>query len=204
MIFPIYTYGTRVLKQKAEPVRTVDEETVKLVMDMFDTMHAAGGIGLAANQIGKPRRVITVDISDIEETKEPKTEEEKIRFKSHPPIALINPEIIHSEGIWTMEEGCLSIPEVRDMVERAEKIKVRYKDTSFRTVELEADGLFARVILHEIDHLNGILFLDHVPTEGRKVHKVQLKKIQRGEIETAYPVITAASENVRLESTNGA
>lgn len=203
MVLPIYTYGTRLLKQKADQVRNVDEELVKLIMDMFDTMHAADGIGLAANQVGKLKRVIVADLSDVEETREPNTDEEKIRFKNHPPIALINPEIISLEGTWTMEEGCLSIPGVRDLVERAEKIKIRYEDTNLRLAELDADGLLARVLLHEVDHINGVLFLDHVSAQKRKVHREQLKKIQRGEIDVAYPVKTAASAKVGLESTKG-
>ncbi len=204
MILPIHTYGTKVLKSKAKPVQKIDDELIKLVLDMFDTMHAADGIGLAANQVGELKRVIVADLSDVEETKEPNTEEEKIRFKNHPPIALIDPEIISLEGTWTMEEGCLSIPAVRDSVERAERIKVRYKDTNLRPTQLDADGLLARVILHEIDHINGVLFLDHLSAQKRKVHKEQLKKIQRGEIDVAYPVITAASAKVALESARGA
>lgn len=166
---------------------------------MFDTMHAASGIGLAANQVGKLQRVIVVDISDIEEDKETMDPETKRRFKPHPPIALINPELISSEGTWTMEEGCLSIPNVRDQVERDEKITVRYKDTNFRDVQLETDGLLARVILHEIDHLNGVLFVDHLSPQRRRVHREQLKKIQQGEFEVEYPVVTAVSQKVETE-----
>lgn len=199
MILPIYTYGTKVLKTKAKPVTKVDGSIIKLIMDMFDTMHAANGIGLAATQVGKLRRVLVVDISDIDEENEPQQTESKPPFKSHPPIALINPEIITSDGQWLIEEGCLSIPSVRDVVERAETIIVRYKDTNFRDVELQAEGLLARVILHEIDHLNGVLFLEHISPQRRKVHREQLKKIRKGEFEVDYPVVTAVSHKVETE-----
>lgn len=206
MILPIYTYGTKILRTKAKPLRNIDESTIKLVMDMFDTMHATKGVGLAATQVGKLHRVLVVDISDIEEEKEEETTESsdgippnRERFKSHPPIALINPEVISMDGQWSMEEGCLSIPDVRDSVEREENIMIRYKDTNFREVELQADGLLARVILHEIDHLNGVVFIDHLSPQKRKAHKEQLKKIQKGEFEVDYPVVTAVSSKAITE-----
>ena len=178
-VLPIYTYGTAVLRKKAQPITGVNDEVLKLIMEMFETMRDANGIGLAANQVGILQRVIVVDISGVEETKDVK------------PVSLINPEVIAQEGARVMEEGCLSIPDVRDDVERAEKIKVRYKDTNFRDVQIEADGLLARVILHEIDHLNGILFIDHLSSSRRKLHREQLKGIKRGEMEVSYPVVTA-------------
>lgn len=213
MVLPIYTYGTRVLRRKVKPVARIDEELIELIMNMFDTMHAANGIGLAANQVGELQRVIVIDISDVDEesirergsTRQEHTtnlEESKEPKKNHPPIVLINPEVLSSEGIWQIEEGCLSIPNVRDQVERAEKIRIRYKNTNFRDIELEADSLLARVILHEIDHLNGVLFIDHLSNEKRKVHKEQLRKIQRGEIEVEYSVMTA-SQGAGVESAKG-
>jgi len=199
MILPIYTYGTKVLRAKAKPVHNIDESIIKLIMDMFDTMHAASGIGLAATQVGKLHRVIVVDISDVERDDETDAER-ATRFKAHPPIALINPDVVNADGRWSMEEGCLSIPGVRDVVERAERITVHYKDTNLRDVELQADGLLARVIQHEIDHLNGVLFLDHLSPQSRKQHKEQLKKIQKGEFEVDYPVVTAAPKKIREHS----
>jgi len=179
-VLPIYTYGAPVLRKKAQPVKQVGDDIIKLIMDMFDTMHKANGIGLAANQVGRLQRVIVLDISGTEETKDVK------------PLALINPEVVSQEGAWTVEEGCLSIPDVREEVERAEVITVRYKDANFKNVELEADGLLARVILHEIDHLNGVLFTDQIVTSKRKLHAEELKLIQHGEMEVDYPVVTAA------------
>jgi len=183
-VLPIYTYGTSVLRKKAKPVQKIDDAIIKLVMDMFETMRKANGIGLAANQVGNLNRVIVIDLSDVEDYKDTK------------PLVLINPAVVELEGKWLMEEGCLSIPDVRDEVERAERVRLRFKDTNFEEMELEAAGLIGRVILHEIDHIDGILFLDHVAPKKRKLHNDELKKIQRGEIEVAYPVVTAATVEV--------
>ena len=179
-VLPIYTYGTAHLRRKAQPVKDLTDDIIALIMDMFETMHHANGIGLAANQVGALRRVIVIDLSDMEETKDLK------------PIVLINPVVVSQEGIWTMEEGCLSIPDVRNDVERGEKIRIGFKNADFRDTELEAAGLLARVILHEIDHLNGVLFIDHLTPAEKKVHGPLLKKIQKGEFDVSYPVITAA------------
>jgi peptide deformylase len=183
-LLPIYTYGASVLKKKAKPVTEVSDSVVKLIMDMFETMRNANGIGLAATQVGNLRRVIVIDVSDLEET------------KGFPPFAMINPEVVSEEGSWPMEEGCLSIPDIRDEVERAETIRVKFKDAQYKDVEIEAGGLLGRVILHEIDHLNGILFIDHLDAKKKKVHAVALKQIQRGEIDVSYPVVTAANVSV--------
>ncbi len=178
-ILPIYTYGTPVLRKKAQPVTAMSDELVKLIIDMHETMQKSQGIGLAANQVGSLQRVIVIDLSGIEELKD---------FK---PMTLLNPEVISQEGALTMEEGCLSIPDVRDDVERAEVIKVKFQDTNLEEVEIEAGGLIARVILHEIDHLNGVLFIDHLSKEKQKLHKDEMKRIQQGEIQAEYPVVTA-------------
>ena len=183
-VLPIFTYGSSVLRKKGRPVVEVSDELVKLVMDMFDTMRNANGIGLAATQVGSLCRVVVIDLTDLEGTKEVR------------PITLINPEVISTEGKWTMEEGCLSIPDVRADVERPETVRIRFKNAHFADVELEATGIVGRVILHEIDHLDGVLFIDHLATAQKKLHLKDLKKIQRGEIEVDYPVITAARVSV--------
>ncbi len=183
-VLPIYTYGAQVLRKKAKPVAAVSDEIITLVMDMFETMRAANGIGLAATQVGSLDRVLVIDVSDLEET------------KGVPPLTVINPEVIFREGAWTMEEGCLSIPDVRDDVERAERIVVRFKDAQFKTVEIEAGGILARVLLHEIDHLNGVLFIDHISAIRKKLHHKALKEIQRGEVEINYPFVPATGVSV--------
>jgi peptide deformylase len=183
-VLPIYTYGAPVLRKKAVPVKKVTDEVIKLIMDMYETMHKAQGIGLAATQVGNLHKILVLDVSEVEEMEEVK------------PMTLINPEVLSREGQWMMEEGCLSIPNVRDDVERAETITVRYQDTNLNNVEAEFSGLLARVVLHEIDHLNGVLFIDHLSDERKKNHKEALQQIQRGEMEVSYPVVTAVDVSV--------
>lgn len=162
----------------------VDNDLKLFVQDMFETMHHAHGIGLAANQVGSLQRVIVLDVSDMGD--------EYVEVK---PMVLINPEVISEEGTWIMEEGCLSIPDIRDDVERSEKIRVRFKDIQFADQEIEADGLLARVILHEIDHLEGILFIDHLGTVKQKLLKGRLNKIRKGEMDVQYPVMAEEIES---------
>ena len=198
MILPIYTYGTGILRKTAEPVKELTEERINLIMDMFETMRAADGIGLAATQVGKLERIIVIDIADLDEKrKDPADKHREVQKEAMRPLVFINPEISGEQEKWTMEEGCLSIPDVRGDVERAETIIVRYKDVNFKDGELHAYGLLARVVLHEVDHLNGVLFVDHLTAQQRKERKQTLRDIQRGAIETEYLIITPASQNFR-------
>jgi peptide deformylase len=174
---PIYLYGADALRKKAKPVREFDDALIELIQSMFETMHSASGIGLAANQVGALNRVIVVDISDMEEGKGTK------------PMVLINPEVVSREGELSLEEGCLSIPGVRDIVPRAEKVALKFRDGSFHDATLEATGLLGRVILHEIDHLNGILITDYLTPARRRAHRSQLESIRKGEIEVNYSVV---------------
>lgn len=195
-ILPIYTYNQSVLRKKAKPVKAVDNTLVKFVEDMFDTMHKANGIGLAANQVGSLQRVIVVDISDIVKEREQSgdTDHEEFTPEAREPIVMINPVVVQEEGTLVMEEGCLSIPDIREEVKRAEAIHVKYKDLHMKDKELFADGLFGRVILHEIDHLNGILFIDYLSKVKQKLLKGRLNKIRKGEIEVSYPIVTELIE----------
>ena len=137
------------LRQKSEPVKAVDAELRALVDDMFETMYKAPGVGLAAIQVGVPKRVVTVDTAKKDEPKNPQV--------------LINPEVVwSSEEKNTYEEGCLSIPEYYEEVERPSEVKVRFMDLDGRTREVAANGLLATVLQHEIDHTNGVLFIDHI------------------------------------------
>ena len=138
------------LRLVSEPVKTIDREIKTLVADMFETMYEAPGIGLAAIQIGVPRRVVTMDLAK-------KDDEEK------QPRVFINPEVIwKSEEKAVYEEGCLSIPEFYEEVERPAQVRVKYLDLDGKEQELEANGLLATCLQHEIDHLNGVLFIDHI------------------------------------------
>jgi peptide deformylase len=137
------------LRLKSEPVKRVDAGLRALVEDMFETMYAAPGIGLASIQIGVPKRVVVMDLSKKDE--------------GHKPLVFINPEIIWaSDEKSTHEEGCLSIPEYYEEVERPSEVKVKYQDLDGKTHEVTANGLFATCIQHEIDHTNGVLFIDHI------------------------------------------
>jgi peptide deformylase len=196
-VLPIYLFGTEVLKKKAKPVKAIDDTTVKLVYDMFETMHKANGIGLAANQVGDLRRVITVDIADVSEP----SAEGEMENSAHPTspglprtLTIINPEIVSEEGKWSVDEGCLSLPEIRSEVERAEKVRIRFRDAEFKEQEILADGLLARVILHELDHLDGILFVERIAKARRGLLLPKLRRIRKGEIDTNYPVVTSAQE----------
>ncbi|HYY84172.1 MAG TPA: peptide deformylase [Beijerinckiaceae bacterium] len=137
------------LRLKSEPVGAVSDDIRTLAQDMLDTMYDAPGVGLAAIQIGVPKRVITMDVS--------KSETERN------PLVLINPEVVWaSEDTRVYEEGCLSIPEYYEEVERPERVRFRYRTLDGETVEADADGLMATCVQHEIDHLNGVLFIDHL------------------------------------------
>jgi peptide deformylase len=196
-ILPIYLFGTEILKKKAKQVESLNDSAVKLIYDMFETMHEANGLGLAATQVGDLRRVITIDISDVTEPNaEGETEDTMHPTSPGLPrtLALINPEILSEDGRWLMEEGCLSLPHLHEEVERAEKVRVRFHNAEFKEQEFLADGLLARVILHELDHLNGILFVDRVSKTKRSLLLPKLRKIRKGEIEVDYPVVTAREE----------
>lgn len=176
---PIYLYGNEVLKKKAKKLPEISDEDIKLIQDMFETMNESSGIGLAANQVGELKQILVLDISEMEAGKGTK------------PMVVINPEIIDEEGEWEMEEGCLSIPDVREKVWRSEKIRLKFNDVNMEEVEIDAEGLLARVILHEMDHLNGVLFVDHLTSTKKTLLRSKLKKIIKGDVETQYEVVIA-------------
>ena len=148
------------LRLVAEPVQKVDSSIHRLLDDMLETMYAAPGIGLAATQVNVQKRVLVMDISADQDS----------------PVFLINPEIITLEGEEEMEEGCLSVPEITEMVQRAEKINLRALNRDGEAIEMEADGLLAVCIQHEIDHLDGKLFVDYLSTLKRNRIRKKLEK----------------------------
>ncbi|ALJ36110.1 peptide deformylase [Azospirillum brasilense] len=155
-----------VLKQKAKPVEKVDARIAKLMDDMVETMYAAKGIGLAAPQIGILERVIVVDVHDKDEKPN--------------PIRLANPEIVwKSDETSVCEEGCLSVPDQYAEVTRPSSVRVRYLDETNETREIEADGMLATCIQHEIDHLNGVLFVDYLSMLKRNMILRKVQKMQR-------------------------
>jgi peptide deformylase len=159
----IKTYPDDVLKRRAEPVEAVDEDVRRLIDDMAQTMYAAPGIGLAAPQVGVSKRVIVVDVSTMDE-------------ELPGLIPLVNPEITQSEGEIELEEGCLSLPGFTTMVKRAGRVCVRALDRDGKPVRLDAEGILAIALQHEMDHLEGTLLLDRTSPLKREFYKKKVKK----------------------------
>jgi peptide deformylase len=162
----LHLLGSPYLRSRAQRIDLVDEEVVELVDDLFETMRAARGVGMAANQVGVGRRVAVVDVGE----------------EDPPPLVLINPVIVHrSEEQETAEEGCLSIPEIFGDVKRAARVVVEALDRQGQPFRTEAHGYKARAIQHEIDHLDGILFLDHLSAVKRNLLLSKWKKSRKGQ-----------------------
>ena len=162
MILPILEYPDKRLRTVAKPVEKINDTVNKLIKDMFDTMYNAPGIGLAATQVNSHQRIIVIDVSE----------------NQNDPISLINPEIIDKSGEIESEEGCLSVPSYYENVKRANNIRVKSLDQNGDTVQTNASGVLAICIQHEIDHLDGILFVDHLSKLKQKRLKKKTKKIK--------------------------
>ena len=161
-VLPIRKFGDEVLRDPATPVTELDAPLQKLIDDMIDTMYAAPGVGLAANQVGVAKRLMVIDLS--------------VGKRAGECHVFINPEIVESHGEVTEEEGCLSIPDFVEIVTRPERVRLRYMDRNGTQREMWGEGLMARAMCHEIDHLNGTLFVDHL--RGLKKDRI-LKKISK-------------------------
>ena len=161
-VLPIVKYGADVLRRPTDPVGGIDEPLQKLIDDMVDTMYAAPGVGLAANQVGVSKRLMIIDLS--------------VGKRPGELHVFINPQITAAEGEITEEEGCLSIPDFVEVVTRPERVRLRYLDRNGEEREMWGEGLMARAMCHEIDHLNGTLFVDHL--RGFKRDRI-LKKISK-------------------------
>jgi peptide deformylase len=166
-ILPIRIYGDKVLRQNALDVAEITEEIHDFITDLIETMYQKDGIGLAAPQVGKSWRIFVVDPFWYKEGYEKN------------PYVFINPKFIEFEGMETMEEGCLSLPEIFENVPRAKKIKLEYTNENGETVALEAEGMFARAIQHEYDHLEGILFIDKIAKFRRIIIKRKLHELEK-------------------------
>ncbi len=160
MRLPILEFPDPRLRTRAQPVARVDDAIRKLIDDLFETMYAAPGIGLAATQVNVHKRVLVVDVSE----------------ERNAPLALVNPEIIDREGVEETEEGCLSVPGVYDKVKRAERVQIRALNRAGETIELQIDGLLAVCIQHEMDHLDGKLFVDYLSELKRTRIRKKLEK----------------------------
>jgi peptide deformylase len=165
MIYPVVKFGDPVLEKAAKPVVDFDAELKKLVADMFESMYAAHGVGLAAPQIGISKRLAVIDVS----------------FGEDPEgkLVLVNPEIVHTEGKQTQSEGCLSVPEFREPVTRARVVTIRAQDENGKEYEKTGEDLLARAFLHETDHLNGKLYLSHLSSLKRDLMKRKIRKLMK-------------------------
>ncbi len=180
MILPVYLYNHPILRGTATPVADMTDEVRVFIENMFETMRHAEGIGLAANQVGSTHAVCVVDISDTE------------YGDSQRPITLINPVVeSYSDDESELEEGCLSLPNLRDVVVRPEAVQVRYYDEQMRERTIEADGLLSRVLQHEIDHLNGIYFFERLSPVKKALNKSKLRRIERGQVLPEYEHVKA-------------
>lgn len=179
MIYPIIMYGDPVLRKRAQPV-PAGTDIKQLVADLFETMEAANGIGLAAPQIGQSIRVFVVDGTSLEE--EPGMDNFRKVF--------VNPEMLSELGTpWEFEEGCLSIPNIREKITRKEKLRIRYRDEDWNLHEDEYDGMRARIVQHEYDHIEGKLFVDYLTPLKKRLLKGKLADISKGKVDTEYRIL---------------
>ena len=183
MILPIVAYGDPVLRKEAEEIDANYPDLKQLIADMFETMYHSKGVGLAAPQIGLPIRLFIVDAAGFNEDGEaPELEGFKRVF--------INPIIIEEKGKeWKFEEGCLSIPGIREEVARKPELTIEYYNENFELVEEKLDGLGARVVQHEYDHIDGKLFIDHLPPLKKRLMKKKLDDISAGKVRTDYKML---------------
>ena len=182
MTYPIYVYGMPVLRKKAADIDEDHNELPQLIEDMYETLYQADGVGLAAPQIGKSLRLIVVDGTTI-------TNEEDEELKDFKK-AFINPYIIEEDGDeWEFNEGCLSLPDIREDVRRKSRIRLQYYDQDFQFHDEYLDGIRARILQHEVDHLNGILFIDRLQPLRKRLLNGKLKEISKGKTEVDYKII---------------
>jgi len=183
MVLPVYVYGMSVLRRVAHEIPEDFEGLDQLLEDMYETMRASDGIGLAAPQVGKSLRLFVVDTSPISEDKGEPELKDFIRV-------FINPYILKEWGdSWSFEEGCLSLPNIREEVSRSSKVRIEYYDEKWNLIEEEFDGIRARVVQHEYDHLDGKLFVDRINPIRRKLLSARLNAISRGRVDNDYKII---------------
>ena len=184
MIYPVYVYGTPVLRKRAKEIEKDYENLRQLIDDMFETMYYSDGIGLAAPQIGLSIRLLVIDTSALEDEEDPGLQD----FKK----AFINPEIIEETGEeWIFNEGCLSVPTLREDVSRKPNIRIQYYDEDLNFLDERYDGIRARIIQHEFDHLNGVLFTDRVAPIKKRLLNGKLAAISKGKVDVNYKIIHA-------------
>ena len=182
MVYPIVVYGDPILRKQAKEIGNLSAPEIKaLIDDMFESMYAAHGIGLAAPQIGKSIRLFVVDGTTLEDEEEDMTGFKKV---------FINPEIVEETGQpWEFEEGCLSIPNIRENVSRQDTVRIRYTDEEGNKKDETYNGIKARIIQHEYDHLNGKMFIDYLTPLKKRMLKGKLTDISKGDVKTEYRIL---------------
>jgi peptide deformylase len=188
LILPIYTYDHDILRKTLAPVEEDSDELQQLIANMIETMRNADGIGLAANQVGRDLQLHVIDAQHIE------------GMEDQPAIVAINPEIIGTHGESVFEEGCLSLPGIREEIIRPATIGLKYYDEHMDLVEREATGILARVFQHEIDHLNGKYFVDYLSPIKFSFVRGKLSRLMKGEIEADYPLAPPSSLNKKSKA----
>ena len=184
VILEIVKYGHPVLREKGVRIKQITPEIRQLAADMIETMYAADGVGLAAQQIGRPLMLTVIDISSSEEPGQMLIDDQPQDVKARMPLVLVNPQLNHAEGQEIGPEGCLSIPEVKADIRRAAKIHVRAQMLDSTEIVFDCTGLLARAMQHEVDHLNGILFTDRMDAATRASLAGKLKKLQKETLAT--------------------
>lgn len=186
MILPILSYGSPILRKECDEFEE-GESLKELVSDMFETMYGASGVGLAGPQIGISKRIFTVDASSFAEPEEGEELDEKLKELKDFKKVFVNPIIDNETGpSWPFSEGCLSIPGIREDVERNAAIKISYFDENWNFFEESYQGIAARIIQHEYDHIEGILFTDHLNPLKKRLMKRKLEEISKGKVEVNY------------------
>ena len=184
MIYPIYVYGSTVLRKKTIEITKDYPGLEQLVQDMFETMISSDGVGLAAPQIGLPIRIFVVDGTEVKQD-EDEPQEDLSKFK----MAFINPKITRLWGEkWTYNEGCLSVPTLREDVERPENVRIEYYDVDFNFHDETFEGVKSRIIQHEYDHLEGILFVDRINPLKKRLINGKLNSISKGKVDISYKI----------------
>ena len=181
MILSIFQYGDPILRTKGKQIEKIDNHIRELVANMIETMHAAHGIGLAAQQVGKALQLTVLDVSEVEDRASTmKLNGKEVDPKTSMPLVLINPEIEVAGGATEIgSEGCLSFPEITGEIERAKSIIVHAQTLEDNKIDIEASGLLARAVQHEVDHLNGILFIDRMNSAAKAALSSRLKRLQK-------------------------
>jgi peptide deformylase len=180
MILEIVKYGNPVLREKGREVKTADEKIRKLAADMLETMHAANGVGLAAQQVGVPIQLTVLDVPDDEERPSAMfIGDDEVKLEDHMPLVLLNPQLKLSKDKETGSEGCLSFPEISADITRASGVRCKARLLDGKEIEFDASGLLARALQHEVDHLNGVLFIDRMNAAAKASIAGRLKRLQK-------------------------